>query len=137
MMFLLIHDIVTDHLLITFTIGKGGIAISPSIEHRELVTLRLHPLRGLGLQYLDKVADSNVGTNSDEHVDVIGNATNADEFALLVFADAEDVGVKVVVISLGDSAFATLCAPNDMVIKYNVCHVCKVASSRRLWCSGR
>ena len=116
MMLLLIHNVVTDHLLVTFAIGKSSIAVTPTGKHRELISLRLQPLRCLGFEHLHKVANCNVGTDSDEHVDVIGNATNADEFALLALADAEDVGVKIAVMRLGDSALATLGAPNDMVI---------------------
>ena len=116
MMFLLVHDVAAYHLLVTLAIGESGISVTPTGKQRELLGLRLQPLGGFCFQYLHEVADGNVGADRDEHVDMVGYPANADELALLAFAEAEDVCIEIAVMRLGEGAFAALGAPDDVVI---------------------
>lgn len=79
--------------------------------------LTLHPFRCLGLKYLHKIANSNVWTDGDKHVDMIRYTTYAYKFTLFTFAEAEYIGIEVMVVCLGYGMFTTFSAPYYMVIK--------------------
>ena len=78
MMLLLIHYIVPNHFLVTLTISKSSIAITPTIKHRKLITLNLHPFGCFYLQHLDEITNRNIRTYSDKHVEMVGSSPNTD-----------------------------------------------------------
>ena len=122
MMCLLVDDVLSHPFFVSIGVGQSTIPTLPTFESWKALRRSLHQIIGCNLQVMDESRNGNRRVQRDKNMNMVGHTIYPIELAIVLLAEAIDIGIEVTLMCLNNRCRALMGTKDNMIDELGVRH---------------